>query len=52
MVESTKDLVKQKKEEEDLQKQIEEIKDEIQISGLNPTEFIEKELKGLKLDSD
>lgn len=37
---------------QDIQNQIEEMKEEIKKQGIDPIEYIEKELAGLKLNSD
>jgi DNA invertase Pin-like site-specific DNA recombinase len=37
---------------DDIATQIEEIKEEIKKKGINPVEYIEKELSGLKLNPD
>ena len=47
------DEVNEEEEEKNLMAQIEEIKDEIRRTGVSdPTEYIERELAGLKLDAE
>ena len=47
------DEVNEEEEEKNLMAQIEEIKDEIKRTGVSdPTEYIERELAGLKLDAE